>query len=160
MASRELSDMELERYERAYEAAYQEHLQKPMEFFPHDSDAHRDDALRRLVMEHGMAFYGRWWLLVELLTAKKGHAYDVGDETGWRLLSMDMSALCPMGPGECREFVAELAGHGLLDAEMLGEGKVVSARVCRNTSYASEIAARRAAGGAKGGRPRKPQGKP
>ena len=146
---------EREHYEALYSATYEKYLQMPKEYFPHDSDAHRDPAIRKLVRKHGKEAYANWWLLIELLTERKGHVYDISDDDGMADLVDDMGRLGEMSEEEVLKFVSNLGDLGLLDAEMLGEGKVASGRVARNVCVSAEAAANRAAGGALGGRPRK-----
>lgn len=143
------------KYQEVYKATYEAYLDKPQAYFSHDTNAHRDDGLRRLVRKHGIGVYGRWWLLVELLTEKKGHIYHIGDEEGLEMLREDMSLLESISRDELKDFLDELAKLELIDTEMYGECKVTSSRVMRNVVAIAETAARKAAGGAYGGRPRK-----
>lgn len=153
---RDMTEEQRARYEAAYSAAYNAALQSPKAWFPHDADAHRDPAVRRAVRSGGVEMYGWFWVLVELLNGCKGHAYDVSDDEGWDMLAADMSVLAPVDAGEVERIVAEFARVGLLSAEELGEGRVASMRVARNIAAAADSAARKAAGGVLGGRPRKP----
>ena len=113
----------------------------------HDSSAHRDAALRRLVRSRGMQAYGSYWLLVELLTSSPAHAYDVGDDVAWEMLAQDMSALEPMGVDECKAFVAELYALDLISREHFDELRRVSiTRVLRDVRRYAEGTAKKKLG--------------
>lgn len=95
--------------------------------FMHASLAHQSAALRRLVRKHGMAAYGRYWLLVELLMSSPEHSYDVSDSIGWEMLADDLGRLERIDPADACEFIEELAALGLISREHLDEcSKVVS----------------------------------
>ena len=68
-----MDDKELQMYQTFYDEA----LATPMDFIIHDCNASYDDKLREAAADGGWGFYGMWWRLVELLTAKDGHFYDV-----------------------------------------------------------------------------------
>ena len=105
--------------------AYNEFLERamsdPIKFIKHDARAHDDEALYRLANRKGMALYGWYWLLVELLTGRKHHYYDVSDNAGWRRLARDMSCICDMGVDECKSFIADLYGADLINREQYDE---------------------------------------
>ena len=109
----------------AAQDAYDEFLERamsdPIKFIKHDARAHDDEALYRMANRHGMEFYGWYWLLVELLTGRKHHYYDISDEAGWRRLSRDMSCICDISIDECRSFIAELYGAELINREQYDE---------------------------------------
>lgn len=109
----------------AAQDAYDEFLERamsdPIKFIKHDARAHDDEALYRLANLHGMAYYGWYWLLVELLTGRKHHYYDVSDSAGWRRLSRDMSCICDMSVDECKSFIADLYGADLISREQYDE---------------------------------------
>lgn len=111
----------------------------------HDVTAHEDDALSMMVEESGMAFYGWYWLLVELLTARKGHYYDISDDRGWRRLSHDMSCMCTISVPRCKTFVATLYDLDLISREHHDELKRLAiTRVLRDTeTYAQGVAKRK-----------------
>ena len=105
----------------------------------HDSSAHRDASLRRLVRDGGMAVYGRYWLLVELLTSSPAHRYDVSDEFGWEMLAQDMSRLEPMNVDECKAFVGDLYRYDLLSREHYDElSELLITRVLRDVQRYAE----------------------
>ena len=45
---------------------------EPMRYFSHDSDAREDMKCRYLRSRYGMAGYGRWWVLCEMLAQQRG----------------------------------------------------------------------------------------
>lgn len=108
----------------------------------HDSSAHRDAALRRLVRDGGMAAYGRYWLLVELLTSSPAHRYDVSDEFGWEMLAQDMSRLEPMTVDECKAFIGQLYHYDLISRDHYDElSQLLITRVIRDIQkYADNVA--------------------
>lgn len=111
----------------------------------HDTNAHEDDALSALVEESGMAFYGWYWLLVELLTARRGHVYDISDQRGWKRLAHDMSCMYPITVAKCKTFVAMLYEHELISREYHDDlGKLAINRILRDTeTYAQGVAKRK-----------------
>ena len=131
----------LEAYYRFLEEAQGE----PIKYLRHDNRSHDDEALYRLVNKHGMSWYGWYWLLAELLAARKNHSYDVSDDAGWRRLARDMSCLCDMSIDECREFIAELYAYDLIHREQYDEmHQIVITRIRRDaTSYAEDVAGKR-----------------
>lgn len=113
----------------------------------HDSSAHRDASLRRLVRDGGMAAYGRYWLLVELLTSSPAHRYDVSDEFGWEMLAQDMSRLEPMDVDECKAFVGDLYRYDLLSREHYDElSELLITRVLRDVQRYAEGTAKKKLG--------------
>lgn len=130
----------------AAEDAYNEFLERamsdPIKFIKHDTRAHDDEALYRLANRKGMALYGWYWLLVELLTGRKHHYYDVSDDAGWRRLARDMSCICDMGTDECKEFIAELYNASLINREQYDElQRVTITRILADAkTYAEAVA--------------------
>lgn len=123
--------------------------EKPLEYVRHDSNARLDEALRRVVIENGIGYLGLWWVLVECLCSKRGHVYDVSDDTGWMQLAMDMSTCGYMvEPDLCRAFVGTLAEVGLVNAELLAEkGHVANDRVLKECwKYADACAVKKVSG--------------
>jgi len=118
---------------------------EPVKYFKHDTDAHDDEALYRLANAGGMAYYGLYWLLVELLYGRKKHYYDVSDSAGWRRLAYDMSCICDMDVDECKTFIADLYGADLISRKQYDElGRVTMERVLRDTlTYAEEVASKK-----------------
>jgi len=136
--SQESREAAMEAYERFLEEARGE----PIKYLKHDTKAHDDEALYRLVAEHGMEWYGWYWLLVELLASRKGHSYDVSDDAGWRRLAHDMSCMADISVDDCQLLVMQLAHLELVDRDYLSELHKVSIRRVRHDaeSYAEEVA--------------------
>lgn len=133
---------------QAAQDAYNEFLERamsdPVKFVKHDARAHDDEALYRLANAYGMEYYGWYWLLVELLTGRKHHYYDVSDAAGWRRLARDMSCICDMGEDDCRLFISRLLEFGLINNSMFKELHRVSiTRVLKDAkSYAETVASK------------------
>ena len=124
-----------------------EAMHAPVPKVMHDSCAHMDAMLRRLTRKNGMAFYGQYWLLVELLTGSADHAYDVSDEEGWQMLAYDMSLMSPMCVETCKAFVAELYDAKLISREHYDELKQVAIlRVLRDVRTYAEGTAKKKLG--------------
>ena len=81
-------------------------------------------------------------LLVELLTGRKHHYYDVSDSAGWRRLARDMSCICDMSVDECKSFIADLYGAGLINREQYDElHRVTITRILADAkTYAEAVA--------------------
>lgn len=122
-----------------------EFRRKPLDYVRHDANARCDKALRRATIEHGMAFLGSWWVLVELLSACAEHEYDVRDETGWQLFAADMSTCGKSwSVDECKTFCDQLSTYGLINAELYSRGKVTNNRICREVEgYANAAAGKK-----------------
>ena len=129
----------------AYERFVEEAESDPIRFIKHDTRAHDDEALYRLANRRGMALYGWYWLLVELLTGRKHHYYDVSDDAGWRRLARDMSCICDMGTDECKEFIAELYNASLINREQYDElQRVTITRILADArAYAESVAGKK-----------------
>lgn len=132
----------------------------PLDWFKHDNNAHMDEGMRMLIASHGMAAYGLYWCLMELLAARRGHYYDVSTELGWQFLAKDMSpGIEVMSVDECKSFVHALAAHGKIDRECLEEsGHVISNRICRNAAERNESTAQNKFKGWRSGRARRGEG--
>lgn len=130
-------------------------MQEPIKYVKHDVSAHDDDALYRLTVTFGMAYYGWYWLLVELLTARRGHYYDVSDDIGWRQLSRDMSCMSDMSIDECRDFIGNLYESGLVSKRHFDElGHVTMERILRDSRVYAEGVAKKKIGAWKTNRKR------
>ena len=112
---------------------------EPLDYFPHDADAMRDPKCLRLLRRSGMAGYGRWMRLCELMAAARGHHVPFATEEDVRLVADEIDC----GSRGARTFVATLADVGLIDGESLREGSIYSERMGRN---ALEVGRRKAAG--------------
>ena len=119
--SSEREDAEKLAVQDAYDRFLEEAELDPIKFIKHDTRAHDDDALYRMTNARGMAHYGLYWLLVELLTGRKHHYYDVSDDAGWRRLTRDMSCICDMSVEECKAFITDLYDYGLITREQYDE---------------------------------------
>ena len=84
-------------------------------------------------------------MLVELLTGRKHHYYDVSDDAGWRRLARDMSCICDMGTDECKEFIAELYNASLINREQYDElQRVTITRILADArAYAESVASKK-----------------
>ena len=128
--------------EDAYARFLEEAESDPIRFIKHDTRAHDDEALYRLANRQGMAIYGWYWLLVELLTGRKHHYYDVSDDAGWRRLSRDMSCICDMSVDECKSFIASLYGANLINREQYDElHRVTITRILTDARASAESVA-------------------
>ena len=107
--------------EAAYARFLEEAQNEPIKYIKHDHRAHDDEALYELVNEHGMAYYGWYWLLVELLAGRRYHYYSVATETGWRRLARDMSCMCDVSVEDCKRFIADLYEADLIIREQFDE---------------------------------------
>jgi len=107
----------------------------------HDVTAHEDDSLCAMVEDKGMGHYGLYWLLVELLTSRKGHIYDLSDQRGWKRLAYDLSCMTDVSVPKCKAFVKDLYDYGLISTEHFDEGMLAIKRVLRDSeSYAQYVA--------------------
>lgn len=145
MQGKQPTDEERREAEDQYQAYFEQALGEPVKHIKHDANAHDDPALIGLIAEHGMAYYGLYWLLAELLAGKRGHEYTVADEHGWRKLRHDLSAFEDVGDGEVREFVMALASCGLISREDYAERNVVTIpRIKKDArAYADGVAKKR-----------------
>lgn len=135
-----LPESERQAMEIAFLTFKEEAMREPLKYIKHNVKSHDDDALYRLVVAHGMEYYGWYWLLVELLgnRTESCHSYDVSDEIGWNRLAHDMSCMCPMSVDKCKEFVEELSTFGLISNDHFREQKLVT--ITRLRRHAEEVA--------------------
>lgn len=119
---------------------------RPMAFFPHDANSAQDIKCRRLIRREGMAGYGRWWRLCELLAATEGHALGVSRAEDVELYAEELQF---DSAEEFMAFLVTLADVGLV--QMPGDGTVFSDRMMRNAVFTGE----KRVNGKLGGRPRK-----
>lgn len=120
---------------------------KPMLWFRHDVDAHDDLKCKRLLRRLGMAGYGRWWRLLEIIYAESGHAISVEDAEDAEMLADD---LCMESTDELADFLGTLADIGLI--EMPGDGTVRGNQRAQDEQVRFGI---NRVNGKLGGRPRK-----
>lgn len=64
-----------------------EYAIKPMRYFSHDANARDDQKCRRLKRKYGMAGYGRWWQLCEVLASCDGHFLATRTDDDWELVA-------------------------------------------------------------------------
>ena len=119
---------------------------RPMAFFPHDANASQDMKVELLLEDCGMAGYGRWWRLCELLAATDSHVLEIGTDEDRELYAEELG--CETAE-EFMRFLATLSDVGLI--RMPGDGTVYSERMMRNAEQFGE----KRANGRMGGRPRK-----
>lgn len=60
---------------------------KPLRYFSHDANARDDQKCRRLKRKYGMAGYGRWWQLCEVLASVDGHHLSTRSDDDWELVA-------------------------------------------------------------------------
>jgi hypothetical protein len=84
--------------------------QKPS--FPHDQDAHLDTAIQELIKAHGMAAYGQWWILVELLRARQDHRLPINNDT-----AIELTGKLQCTAPELKALIACMVQHGLLQRD-------------------------------------------
>ena len=119
---------------------------RPMEWFKHDTHAHADIKCRRLLRRLGMAGYGRWWRLCEIMADTSGHRPSVESEEDAEILAEELQL---DSIGELMDFLTTLCRVGLI--VMPGDGTIYSERMLSN----AETFGRNRANGKLGGRPRK-----
>ena len=129
--------------DEVYQSFYQEALQKPMPWFPMDSDFMRDVKIHRLALCGGWDYIGKYTAFIACLAAVDGHIYDVSDDFGWACVRSDMSVVgCEISDDEIREFIGVLLKLELLDNEMYDEDfKLCCERMVKNAEeYAASVA--------------------
>ena len=117
-----------------------------MEWFKHDASAYADIKCRRLLRRLGMAGYGRWWRLCELLAATDGHRLDLSSDEDRELYAEELQF---DSTDELADFLVTLSEVGLI--QMPGDGTIYSDRMLSN---ALTFGTNRA-NGRLGGRPKK-----
>lgn len=128
---RELTEEQIERLH----VLETEETAKPIEWFKHDANAHDDPAVAlMLIQENGLQLYGMYWLLVERMAARDGHAYRVQNRGDWAVLAHDLT-LSPRSDGDlelCQQFIKTLSELGLINPISYKDGYVESLRLSRN----------------------------
>lgn len=119
---------------------------RPMAYFSHDANSAHDIKCRKLIRREGMAGYGRWWRLCELLAATDSHTLEIGTDEDMELYAEE---LCLDSAKALMQFLVTLSDVGLI--RMPGDGTVYSERMMRNAEQFGE----KRANGRMGGRPRK-----
>ena len=118
---------------------------KPMVWFQHDVNAAYDMKLELVIDEFGMAGYGRWWRLCELLAAETGHKVEVGDERKAKIMARKLST----NVGDLLKYLRFLSDIELIC--MPGDGFIWNERMINQARTTGE----KRANGKRGGRPRK-----
>ena len=119
---------------------------RPMAFFSHDTNASQDLKMRRLLRRLGMAGYGRWWRLCEIMASTTGHRPSIESEEDAEIIAEELQLDSVQ---ELMAFLVTLTDVGLLS--MPGDGTIYSERMLSN---AQQVGTNRA-NGKLGGRPRK-----
>ena len=128
---------------------------KQVMWIKHDTDAHGDLDLVQIVLDHGAAGYGIWWMLLELMGSKPQHGYRlrVGDD-GDRM-SQRLGALLRVDQTLLRAVVNDCLGLGLMvyEGEWLWSPGLVE-RMQERDRLASQCREASAAWGREGARRR------
>ena len=130
---------------RDIEQAIATRSQEPMPWFKHDAGAAYDIKCKRLLRRLGMAGYGRWWRLCEIMASTHGHMPSVETEEDAEIIADELQLA---SVDELMQFLITLSDVGLI--EMPGDGTIRSKRMLSN----SMTFGRNRANGATGGRPK------
>ena len=119
----------------------------------HDFDAGHDPKCTALIITQGLAAYARYWLLIECM-GRSAHGYiDLG-AVGQRAV-LESELWFAQTPGETLDgFLEALAGIGLISAEALERGHVVSEPFLRRQDWLETKAAVGRRGGKESARTR------
>lgn len=116
-------------------------------YIKHDYHAHEDDKIAELVERHGLAGYGTYWYLLELMTS--GTDYSVPDNN---------STIRRITYGDCEhgidgaKIIDDMVVIGLIERE---NGRLYSTRLREQCEELDAASAALSAAGRKGGRPKK-----
>lgn len=116
-------------------------------YIKHDYRAHDDDKIAELVERHGLAGYGAYWYLLELMTS--GTDYSVPDNN---------STIRRITYGDCehgidgKQLIDDMVEIGLIERE---SGRLYSARLRAQCKELEMIFKAKSEGGRKGGRIKK-----
>lgn len=108
-------------------AAVKKSAEKPLKFFPHDSNAVADIKIKRLIRRYGFEGYGRWWRICEMLAANHGHKIALETDEDAEILAEELAY---PDVAECLSYIKSLSDIGLL--VMDGKGAVFSERMYQN----------------------------
>lgn len=114
-----------------------------LDYFPHDTNARHDPALKRMQIDLGAEMAIAWWPLVEVLHGCGG-CYEIRDDVDVLILGDEIGLA---GTITCRTFLDYCANAGLIQPELYAEGKVMSDRVSRNIQLAESKKRAGSAGG-------------
>src|SRR4051812_33460722 len=78
-------------------------MKKESHWFSHDSNASADPKLVALTSQYGMAGYGRWWRLLELLRAEDQYKYSITTKFAYSVLAKEF--MCNVE--EAKQFIAD-----------------------------------------------------
>lgn len=78
-------------------------MKKESNWFSHDSNASADPKLIALTSAQGMAGYGRWWRLIELLRAEDQYKYCITTKFAYSVLAKEL--MCTVD--EARQFITD-----------------------------------------------------
>lgn len=84
---------------------------RPMAYFSHDANSAHDIKCRKLIRREGMAGYGRWWRLCELLAATDSHTLEIGTDEDMELYAEE---LCLDSAKALMQFLVTLSDVGLI----------------------------------------------
>lgn len=118
---------------------------KPLAWFQHDTDAAQDMKLELIIDEFGMAGYGRWWRLCEMLAAETEHRLEVGSERVAKIMARRLM----VNVSDLTKFITFLCDIDLIC--MSGDNFISSERMNRQARATGE----KRANGKRGGRPKK-----
>lgn len=92
-----------------------EYAARPIAYFSHDANAHADIKCKRLKRKLGMAGYGRWWQLCEVLAGIDGHHLPTATDDDWELIADFLEFPTT---DEAKEFIDVLRGLQLIEPDM------------------------------------------
>ncbi|WP_276135062.1 Lin1244/Lin1753 domain-containing protein [Polluticoccus soli] len=78
-------------------------MKKQSTWFSHDSNASLDPKIIALTATHGIAGYGRWWRLVEILRAEERYRYNITTPFAYSVLAKEL--MC--STEEAKQFVQD-----------------------------------------------------
>ena len=107
-------------------------VSEPLSYFSHDADSLCDFKMQKLIMRYGFEGYGRFWAICEMLARQRGHSipFDTDDDIDAITFSLRFQ-----DSKFCTSFIGFLADCGLISQEALGEGRIMSERMCSNAAY-------------------------
>ena len=90
-----------------------------MKWFKHESDAHLNIKLQRVIESLGLAGYGYYWACVELVASQGNDDFSITKEKNWQFFLQKMLNI----PLETqKEYLLMFARHNLIDKEALKKG--------------------------------------
>jgi len=116
-------------------------MAKDAYYFSHDSNARTDPKILALISDYGMAGYGMWWVLVEILREQNGYKIKHGKCT-WKAIAMQMQSTAD----EVQKFITDCVGeYELLEqiTEENGDRYIYSPSLARRMEKLDNIKAKR-----------------